>query len=57
VSSVAFGYVHNQYPTELRIYIGIVGYILGWTFLRTRNFAAPVIGHCIADWVLDSIFK
>jgi membrane protease YdiL (CAAX protease family) len=57
LGAVAFAYSHDQYPLEVKIYIGIVGYLLGWVYLRTKNFAAPVIAHCVSDWVLDSIFR
>lgn len=56
-AAICFAYVHTQYPPEIRAYVGVVGLIMGYAFLKTRNFAAPILAHCIGDWILDSIFK
>lgn len=56
ISSIAFGLGHWDLPLLFQAYIGIVGLVLGWTYLRTKSLAAPYVAHMIADLLADSLF-
>jgi len=43
VSSLLFGIIHLNVLQGL--YATIVGVLLGWVYIRTRNLWAPIIGH------------
>lgn len=55
-SSAIFGFTHDQYPLNIQIFVGCIGFVLCMVFQNTKNFIAPVWAHNIADWILDLFF-
>lgn len=53
LSSIAFGYVHTQYPLDLQVMVGVIG--LGWCWLvrKARTVWAPYLSHTVLDAVAD----
>ena len=43
VSGILFGIIHMNLFQGL--YAGVVGILLGWAYIRTRNLWVPIIGH------------
>ncbi len=56
IVSIAFGLGHWDLPILFQAYIGIVGLVLGLTYIRTKSLAAPYLAHMIADILADSFF-
>jgi len=56
ISAVMFGVGHWDLPYLFQAYIVSVGFILGWTFLRTKSLVSPFMAHMIADVLADSFF-
>ena len=53
LSSIAFGAVHNQYPFDLQVLIGVAGFTWCIVALRAKSLLAPYISHMTLDWLID----
>lgn len=53
LSSIIFGFTHDQYPLGLQVYVVLVGLLLCWTNTKFKNFVAPIWVHNVLDWIAD----
>jgi membrane protease YdiL (CAAX protease family) len=53
LSSIAFGAVHTQYPIELQVLVGLMGFVWCLIAARTKSLLAPYISHMTLDWLID----
>ena len=56
ISALMFGFIHTQYPLELKFIVFVVGIVFGFLYYRTGNLLAPWIAHQVAD-LADMFFK
>ena len=55
VSSVLWGYTHNQYPLSLQALIAAMGIYFCWLTRRTQSLWTPYASHMVLDIVGDSL--
>lgn len=55
VSSIAFGAVHSQYPLELQVLVGAVGFVWCVVLSRAKSLIAPYVSHMTLDWLIDPV--
>lgn len=53
LSGIAFGAVHTQFPVELQVLIGVIGFFWALIAARAKSILAPYISHMLLDWVAD----
>jgi membrane protease YdiL (CAAX protease family) len=53
LSSIAFGAVHNQFPFEIQVLVGVAGFVWCMVAVRARSLLAPYISHMALDWLVD----
>lgn len=53
LSSLAFGFGHDQYPLTLQLFVAGVAVFWCWLARRTRSIWAPWGAHMVADIVID----
>lgn len=56
LSSLAFGFSHDQYPPALQLFVAGVGVFWCWLVRRTRSIWAAWGAHMVADVVIDSVW-
>jgi membrane protease YdiL (CAAX protease family) len=56
LSSLAFGFVHTQYPLSLQLLIAASGFLWCWLAHRTDSLITPLIAHMGLDWIMDPFF-
>jgi membrane protease YdiL (CAAX protease family) len=56
LSSLAFGFSHDQYPLALQMLVAGVGVFWCWIVRRTRSIWAAWGAHMVADIVIDVIW-
>jgi membrane protease YdiL (CAAX protease family) len=45
--------VHTQYPIELQVLVGLMGFVWCLIAARTKSLLAPYISHMTLDWLID----
>jgi len=55
ISALMFAVVHTQYPLTLQIVTGLAGLFFSIAYLRSGSLFAALVGHELADAILDSI--
>ena len=55
LSSLAFGFVHTQYPLTLQLLVAVSGFVWCWIARRTGSLLTPWIAHMGLDWIIDPI--
>lgn len=53
LSSIAFGAVHTQFPLEIKVLVGVAGFVWCLVAVRARSLLAPYISHMTLDWLID----
>jgi membrane protease YdiL (CAAX protease family) len=56
LSSLAFGFSHDQYPLAVQLFVAGVGVFWCWIVRRTRSIWAAWGAHMLADVVIDAIW-
>jgi membrane protease YdiL (CAAX protease family) len=56
VSSLIFGFGHEQYPIGLQLFVACAGVFWCWIVRRTRSIWAAWGAHMMADIVIDMIW-
>lgn len=56
LSGIIFGLTHEQYDWLGKIYISILGYLLGVLTTQNNNLIPAYTAHNVADWILDCIY-
>lgn len=56
-SCAVFGFAHEQYNLDLRIFIGIASIAFVYPWVKTRTLWAPWLAHMVVDLIGDTFIE